>query len=134
MHFDRTLMMLAALLGLTGVAAGTFGAHGLTDQVTPERLEVFATGVRYQLIHAVALLGLAAAAGRSPARLLRAAGWCMAIGAVIFSGSLYALVISGRSWLGMITPVGGVGFLAGWLLLAVASFRARGVRTAGGAQ
>jgi uncharacterized membrane protein YgdD (TMEM256/DUF423 family) len=123
MNFDRPLMLLAALLGVIGVAAGTFGAHGLAGRVTPEMLETFETGVRYQLFHAVALIAIAVAVGSAPGRLMRAAGLTMAVGALIFSCSLYALVLTDQRWLGMITPVGGVGFLVGWGLLAVAALR-----------
>ncbi len=116
-------MLLAALLGVIGVAAGTFGAHGLAGGVTPEMLDTFETGVRYQLFHAVALIAVAVAAGSAPRRLLRAAGLAMAVGALVFSCSLYALVVTGQRWLGMITPLGGAGLLAGWALLAVAALR-----------
>ncbi len=125
----RGLLLSAALCGLTGVLAGTFGAHGLKGRLTENLLTNYHTGAQYQLIHAVALLGVAIIAGgearsRSRSRLLGAAGWCMLAGIIIFSGSLYLLAITDQKWLGMITPFGGVSFLIAWGLLAVVAWRA----------
>lgn len=113
---------VGAVLAGVGVALGAFGAHGLRGRVEPALLDVFETGVRYHMYHALALLavGLAAARGVS-SPLLTAAGWALVIGIVVFSGSLYAMTLSGARWLGAITPIGGVAFLAGWLLLAAAA-------------
>lgn len=123
---DRTFVFVAAILGFVGVAAGAFGAHALRDTLTPRDLEIFETAVRYQLIHAVALLGIAAAAARWPevSGPLTIAGWSMIAGVVVFSGSLYALVGSGVRALGAVTPLGGVGLLLGWAMLAWAAFKA----------
>ena len=104
--------VVGAVLGFIGVAAGAFGAHGLKGALTPERLETFEVAVRYQLIHALAIL-LASALGAP-----QAAAWFLA-GVVIFSGSLYLLVLTDTRWLGAITPIGGLCFLAGWGALAL---------------
>jgi uncharacterized membrane protein YgdD (TMEM256/DUF423 family) len=125
---DRTFVVAAAVLGFVGVALGAFGAHALRDSLSARDLEIFETAVRYQLIHAVALLGVAAAWARWPdvARLLGVSGWLMVAGVIVFSGSLYALVLTGVRGLGAITPLGGVAFLAGWGLLAWAALRSTG--------
>ncbi|WJN59918.1 DUF423 domain-containing protein [Pseudomonas sp. SO81] len=120
----RVFLLLAALAGFTGVALGAFAAHGLKGQLSAEYLAVFQTGVHYQLVHALALFGVALLAGRLPGRLLPAAGSLFAFGILLFSGSLYALTLSGLGKLGMITPLGGLCFLAGWLCLGLAAWRA----------
>src|SRR3954468_24331066 len=117
-----TFMLRGALAGFAGVAFGAFGAHGLRGRLTPEMLAVFETGVRYQMYHALALLLVAALAARTPGTTIAAAGWLFIAGIVIFSGSLYLLAVTGVTVLGAITPIGGVAFLAGWALLAFASF------------
>ena len=119
----RVLLLLAALFGFTGVGLGAFAAHGLKGQLSAEYLAVFQTGVHYQMLHALALLALAALWQRLPGRLLPAAGVCFCVGILLFSGSLYALTLTGISALGMITPVGGLMFLAGWFCLGLAAWR-----------
>jgi uncharacterized membrane protein YgdD (TMEM256/DUF423 family) len=119
----RVFLLLAALAGFTGVALGAFAAHGLKGQLSAEYLAVFQTGVHYQLVHALALFGVALLAERLPGRLLTAAGSLFAVGTLLFSGSLYALTLSGLGKLGMITPLGGLCFLAGWLCLGLAAWR-----------
>ena len=106
-----------------GVLLGAFGAHGLRERVTPEMLAVFETGVRYHLVHGLALLGVAWAASRWPNTWVGAAGWLFVAGIVVFSGSLYVLSVTGIRWLGAITPIGGVAFILGWVLLAVAALK-----------
>ena len=113
----------AVLCGL-GVVLGSFGAHGLRARVTPDMLAVFETGVRYHLIHALGLLAVAWAASRWPAAWVGAAGWLFVAGIVVFSGSLYLLVLTGTRWLGAITPIGGLCLIAGWAVLAVGALRA----------
>jgi uncharacterized membrane protein YgdD (TMEM256/DUF423 family) len=120
---DRIFAALGAASGFVGVAAGAFGAHGLKARLTPELLAVFDTAARYQMIHALALLAVAWAIGRWPGRAAVASGWCFVAGTLIFSGSLYLLALTGVRGLGAITPVGGVLFLCGWLLLALAAWR-----------
>jgi uncharacterized membrane protein YgdD (TMEM256/DUF423 family) len=100
------------------VAAGAFGAHGLENRVSPDRLDTFQTGVTYHMYHALALLVVSWAVTQWNApSLLASAGYCFLAGIVIFSGSLYLLVLTDTGWLGAITPIGGVAFLAGWGLL-----------------
>ena len=119
----RVLLLLAALFGFTGVGLGAFAAHGLKGQLSAEYLAVFQTGVHYQMLHALALLALAALWQRLGGSLLTAAGVCFCVGILLFSGSLYALTLSGISALGMITPVGGLMFLVGWFCLGLAAWR-----------
>jgi uncharacterized membrane protein YgdD (TMEM256/DUF423 family) len=109
------LIRLAALLGFSGVALGAFGAHGLRDRMTPGLLEVYRTGVLYHLIHALAVLGVAIAAPRL--RRAPAIAALFAVGVLLFSGSLYALALTGMTRLGIITPLGGLALLGGWALL-----------------
>jgi len=118
-------LFLSAICGLTGVALGAFGAHGLKNILTAEMLAVYKTGVDYQMWHAVGLGIIAAFRQQVPdSPLLRWAGWLMFAGIVLFSGSLYLLAILNIKWLGMITPIGGVAFLAAWLSLANFAFKA----------
>ena len=119
----RVLLLLAALFGFTGVGLGAFAAHGLKGQLSAEYLAVFQTGVHYQMLHALALLALAALWQRLGGRLLTVAGVCFCVGILLFSGSLYALTLSGISALGMITPMGGLMFLVGWFCLGLAAWR-----------
>ncbi len=114
---------VGALAGALGVALGAFGAHGLKSRVEPELLTVFETGVRYHMYHALALLAVGWAAGRWPGSAVNASGWLFACGILIFSGSLYLMTMTGARWLGAITPIGGLAFIVGWTLLAIAAFR-----------
>jgi uncharacterized membrane protein YgdD (TMEM256/DUF423 family) len=114
----RTFATLACLLAFLAVAAGAFGAHALRARVAPDLLAVWETAARYQMYHALALFGVAWSLDRWPGTRAVLAGWLFIVGIVLFSGSLYLLSISGVRWLGAITPLGGVAFLAGWLLLA----------------
>src|SRR4030095_12722594 len=118
---DKTLLWRAALAVFIGVAFGAFGAHGLRGRLSPESLNVFETGVRYQMYHAFALFIVAIALGRFGGWSVRAAGWLFALGIVVFSGSLYALALPGVRTFGALTPIGGLAFLAGWALLAWAA-------------
>jgi len=118
--------MLGAAFALVAVGAGAFGAHALRARLTPDLLAVFETGARYQMYHALALLGVAWAAAQWPSSLVAAAGWLFVFGMVVFSGSLYLLALSGIRWLGAVTPLGGVAFLAGWAALLIAAWRGAG--------
>ena len=115
----KTFLLLAAIQGFLGVAFGAFGAHGLRNRLSPEMLSVFEIGVRYQMYHVFALLAVAAAIGHfGQIRLLHIAGWSFFAGMLIFSGTLYALALTGTGMFGAITPIGGVGLLIGWACLA----------------
>ncbi len=114
---------LGSIGGFLAVALGAFGAHALRQRLSPEMLSVFETGVRYQFYHALALFAVAWLGERHPGSLVQASGWAFTLGIVIFSGSLYLLSATGTRWLGAITPIGGLAFLLGWVLLFVASFR-----------
>ena len=102
---------------------GAFGAHGLKSRVAPELLVVFETGVRYHMYHALALLAVGWAATRWNAPLLGIAGWAFVVGIVVFSGSLYVMTLTGARWLGAVTPLGGIAFIVGWILLAAVALR-----------
>ena len=106
------------------VALGAFGAHGLKSRVEPALLVVFETGLRYHMYHALALVALGLAHARSAAALWNVAGWLFLAGIVVFSGSLYAMTLTGARWLGAITPLGGLAFLLGWAAAAFAAFKA----------
>jgi len=110
-HF---LIGAGALSAALGVALGAFGAHGLKKRLTADMLAVFEVGVRYQLYHALGLIALGAALPHLAPAPLRWAGVLFIVGSVVFSGSLYVLALSGRRWLGAVTPLGGLAFLAGW--------------------
>jgi len=121
--FSRWILAAVALLGASGVALGAWGAHGLEPflanlgyeaALIPKRLQQFDTGVRYHLLHTVALLGLAALPVGNPAPRRWAAG-LFVLGIILFSGSLYALVLTNQTQLGMVTPIGGICMIAGWL-------------------
>ncbi|MCO4762226.1 MAG: DUF423 domain-containing protein [Myxococcales bacterium] len=122
----------AALFGFVGVALGAFGAHALKKHVDAHDLEIWETAVKYQLFHALALIGvdsalwIARGAGHDSVKgALGVAGICFIVGISIFSGSLYALVGTGVRKLGMVTPIGGVGLLAGWAALGWAAWKMR---------
>jgi uncharacterized membrane protein YgdD (TMEM256/DUF423 family) len=120
----RLFWLLGCSFALLGVAAGAFGAHALRQRLPDTLLAVFETGVRYQMYHALALLAVALLLTRFPSGAGVAAGWLFTAGIVIFSGSLYVLVLTGMRGFGAVTPFGGLAFLAGWLLLAWAGWRA----------
>ena len=119
----RGFLMLAAFFGFTGVALGAFAAHGLKNRLTPEYLTIFQTGVTYQLVHTLALFGVALLATQIQGRLITWAGVSFTIGILLFSGSLYVLTMTGISKLGIITPFGGLAFLIGWVCLGLAAWR-----------
>jgi len=121
---SRWFAVLGALSAFIAVAGGAFGAHALKASLRPELLAILETAARYQMFHALALLAVAWACTRWPGRATLASGWCFVAGTLIFCGSLYALALTGVRALGAITPLGGVLFLAGWLLLAWVAWRA----------
>lgn len=120
---DRVFTLCGALSAFVTVAAGAFGAHALRARLGPDLLAVFETAARYQMYHALALIAVGWALTRWAAPQLRAAGWLFVAGTILFSGSLYLLALTGVRGLGAITPLGGLCFLAGWLLLAIGVWR-----------
>jgi uncharacterized membrane protein YgdD (TMEM256/DUF423 family) len=120
---DRVFFTIGCALGFAGVALGAFGAHALRSRLAPEALATFEVGVRYQLIHALALLAVAWACTRWPGHWVHWSGWLFVVGTLLFSGSLYALSLTGVRELGMVTPIGGIALLAGWLCLLSAPWR-----------
>ena len=119
----RALAASGATLALLAVALGAFGAHALRARLEPRDLEIFETAVRYQMYHALGLIGIAWLSTRLVGPLTGWAGWLMVAGTLVFSGSLYLLVLTGPRWLGAITPIGGLMLIAGWLLVVVAILR-----------
>jgi uncharacterized membrane protein YgdD (TMEM256/DUF423 family) len=115
------LAALGAGSAFLAVAAGAFGAHALRARLTPDLLAIFETGARYQMYHALALLAAAWLADRGAGSQAVWAGGAFVAGTLLFSGSLYALAFTGQRWLGAVTPMGGVAFLAGWALLVWAA-------------
>lgn len=116
----RKFLVIGAVSAFIAVAAGAFGAHALRGAVSPDRLEVWETAARYQMYHALGLLlvGYLTLAGQKAASSARLTGWLFVVGTLLFSGSLYALTLTGITVLGAITPLGGIAFLAGWGMLA----------------
>lgn len=116
-------LTIGALSGLLAVALGAFGAHGLANKVPQEQLNAFEIGARYHMYHALALLAVAWLASREPSSLVSMAGWAFLAGIVLFSGSLYVLGLTGSRALVLVTPIGGVSFMVGWICLLVAGLR-----------
>src|SRR3954468_9094456 len=120
----RTWLFLAGLSGTVAVIAGAFGAHGLQGRLEPRLLASFSTGGQYQLVHAVAM-AVAALTARDKAAAPRArvAAMLFLAGSILFSGSLYALALTGMRFLAFLTPLGGLSLIAGWLVLALAALK-----------
>ncbi|MBM7648306.1 uncharacterized membrane protein YgdD (TMEM256/DUF423 family) [Bacillus ectoiniformans] len=117
----KVFIIIGAINAFLSVALGAFGAHGLEGKVEPRYLDIWKTGVQYQMFHATGLILVGILIGQiSPSSLLNWSGWAMLIGIILFSGSLYVLTLTKISVLGAITPLGGVAFLAGWVLLIMA--------------
>jgi uncharacterized membrane protein YgdD (TMEM256/DUF423 family) len=119
----KIFLSLGSISGALAVMIGAFGAHGLKGQLCDQMLAIYKTGVEYHFYHTLALLGIGLLALNYESKLLTASGWSMVAGIIIFSGSLYALSISGVKILGAITPIGGLCFIAGWVLLALAVWK-----------
>jgi len=120
---DRAFALAGALSAFIAVAAGAFGAHALRARLAPDLLASFETAARYQMYHALALLAVAWASNHWPGMPLRAAGFLFIGGSVLFSGSLYLLALTDAPWLGAITPLGGLMFLAGWASLGIGTLK-----------
>ncbi len=120
----RFFLMIAAVSGFFAVVIGAFAAHALKQILAPEAIEVVKTGVQYQMYHALALLLVALWLSHKPTTAgLKAGGLAFILGSLLFSGSLYALALGAPRWLGPVTPLGGLCFLIGWLLVAIAAWR-----------
>lgn len=119
----RTFLLFAAFFGFTGVGLGAFAAHGLKNRLSADYLAIFQTGVHYQMLHALALFGVALLSTQLSGRLISASGWLFVAGILVFSGSLYLLTLTATPVLGAITPIGGLCFLGGWLCLGLAAWR-----------
>jgi len=115
-------LFVGAINGFLAVAAGAFAAHGLETRVPPQALEIFQTGAHYHLAHAIALVAVSLVRGPGVPRA-NVAGWLFTAGIVLFSGSLYFLVLADSTALVLLTPLGGVSFLAGWVMLALAALK-----------
>ncbi len=123
-------LLVGALAGLTGVLLGAFGAHGLRESLSPAMLTVYKTAVDYQMWHALALTGIAFLLRTHPdEKSLVRGGWFFFLGIIFFSGSLYLLAYLNVKWLGMVTPVGGVLFLGGWIMLALFALKENAIVT-----
>ena len=121
---SRIFLAIGGLAMVAAVALGAFGAHALKARLSGEMLGVWKTGVEYHVYHALGLLAVGWLAAQIPdSTLLKWSGWLMLAGIVLFSGSLYALALSGERWLGAVTPLGGVAFLVAWALFVVAVLR-----------
>jgi len=121
---SKILLTLGALNAFLAVGLGAFGAHGLKGRIVSEMMSVYQTAVQYHFYHALGLVLIGVMATLWPGSgLLKVAGWVMLAGIILFSGSLYVLSISGIRWLGAVTPIGGLAFLAGWFLLIVVFLR-----------
>lgn len=117
----KTLLLLGSLNMFIAVALGAFGAHALKKKLSEDMMKVYQTGIQYHIAHALGLLLLGLLAGSvENSSLVILAGWFLFAGIILFSGSLYALSLSGVRKLGAITPLGGLAFLAGWIILMVA--------------
>jgi uncharacterized membrane protein YgdD (TMEM256/DUF423 family) len=124
MTMSRIFLAAGGLAMLAAVALGAFGAHALKARLSADMLAVWRTGVEYHVYHALGLLAVGLVAAQLPdSTLLKWSGWLMLAGIVLFSGSLYALAVSGERWLGAITPIGGVAFLGAWALFVIAVLR-----------
>jgi len=120
----KTFIIIGAINAFLAVALGAFGAHGLEGRVEQKYLEIWKTGVTYQMFHATGLLIVGVLLGRLPANaLLSWSGWMMLMGIILFSGSLYVMTLTKISILGAITPLGGLSFLAAWILIVVAAVK-----------
>ncbi|SHI76848.1 Uncharacterized membrane protein YgdD, TMEM256/DUF423 family [Tangfeifania diversioriginum] len=120
---SKTILMTASVLLALAVALGAFGAHGLKSQLSSDMMQTFKTGVEYHFYHALGLLLIGILAVSFPSELLKWSAILLTAGIILFSGSLYVLAVSGIKWLGAITPIGGLSFIAGWILLFLAVWK-----------
>ncbi len=120
----KTFIIIGAINAFLAVALGAFGAHGLKDKIEPYYLDIWKTGVTYQMFHALGILAVAMLLGKAAASSLFSwSGWLMLIGIILFSGSLYVLSVTKISVIGIITPFGGVAFLTAWILMIIGAVK-----------
>ncbi|MBI4429209.1 MAG: DUF423 domain-containing protein [Ignavibacteriales bacterium] len=124
---SKTFFLLGSAGGLLAVVLGAFGAHSLKSQISPEMLSAFETGIRYQMYHSLALFVVGYALGIYARRQFAIAGWLFVAGIVLFSGSLYALALTNMKWIGPVTPIGGLAFLAGWLVMGYGFWKVQSI-------
>ena len=117
MSTDRLFFGIGGIFGFIGVVLGALGSHALKGQMSAQELTAFEVGVRYQMYHAFALFAIAWAYTRWPGKGLIISGWLFIAGTLLFSGSLYLMTLTGAKWLGPITPIGGLAFMAGWICM-----------------
>ena len=115
----REWIIVGSIFAVIGVLMGAFGSHGLKTRVTSEDLIIFETGVRYQMYHAIGLIILGVIGINFPYGMIQIPGYLFSLGILLFSGSLYLLVITNIRWFGAVTPIGGLCFIAGWILLSL---------------
>lgn len=125
---SRIFLLLGAINGFLAVALGAFGAHAIQPHLTERLYTVYQTGIHYHGIHALSLLLVGIIAAQHSSRWIQASGWLLMAGIILFSGSLYALALTGIRGLGAITPIGGLAFLLGWLTLCVAIWQMKPVK------
>ena len=118
-------LILGGLFGLTGVAAGAFGAHGLKQTVSASDLEIWKTGAHYQQLHAAVLIGVAGVARYLGPTQVRVIVSLLTVGIVVFAGTLHTMTLGGPRWLGAVTPLGGLSLMAGWAMIVVSALRPR---------
>ncbi|QQZ09259.1 DUF423 domain-containing protein [Heyndrickxia vini] len=120
----KAFIIIGAINAFLAVALGAFGAHGLEDKLEPKYLDIWKTGVTYQMFHALGIIAIGIIAGNiQGSSLISWSGWLMFIGIILFSGSLYVLSVTKIGILGAITPIGGVAFLVAWILVVVAAVK-----------
>ncbi len=121
---DKLFLGMGSIAAALAVGLGAFGAHGLKARLSPEMMAIFQTAVQYHFVHALGLLVVGLASARAPGSpWFAASGWSLVAGLALFSGSLYVLALTEQRWLGAVTPLGGLAFIAGWVLLAVAALK-----------
>ena len=120
---SKTILMIASALLALAVAIGAFGAHGLKSHISAEMMQVYKTGVEYHFYHALGLLLIGVLSISMPSGLLNWSAILLTAGIILFSGSLYLLAVTGVKWLGAITPLGGISFIAGWILLFFSAWK-----------
>jgi uncharacterized membrane protein YgdD (TMEM256/DUF423 family) len=120
---NRNILFLGAIIMALAVLLGAFGAHALKSSLSPEMLAIYKTGVEYQFYHAMGLLVIGLTGFHSDSKWLRRSGLLLAVGILLFSGSLYIIALTGIKVIGAITPIGGVSFVAGWICLAIAVWK-----------